>query len=77
MAIIHQPELFAWNQVEAASDLDRLQILLDALPDEELMQALEAERKGKRDDYPLRAVWNSILAGMVFVLASLEAIGIS
>lgn len=66
MAIIPQRDLFSWDQVDAASDLERLRVLLDALPDEDLMQVLEAERKGRRDDYPLRCVWNSVLAGIVF-----------
>ena len=66
MAIIHQPQLFSWNDVEAHSDLHRLRMVLEALPDEPLMRTLEAERKGRRDDYPLRAVWNSVLAGLVF-----------
>ena len=46
MAIIPQAELFSWDQVDAASDLQRLGLLLQALPDEPLMRALEAERKG-------------------------------
>lgn len=74
MAIIHQPGLFSWEQVEAASDLDRLRVLLEALPDEDLMRALEAERKGRRDEYPLRAVWNSMLAGIVFEHVSVESL---
>ena len=55
MAIIHQPQLFFWNHVEACSDVHRLRMVLEALPDESLMQTLEAERKGRRDEYPLRA----------------------
>jgi hypothetical protein len=74
MAIIHQPGLFSWDQVDAASDLDRLRRVLEALPDEPLMVALEAERKGKRDDYPLRAVWNSLIAGVVFGHVSIESL---
>jgi len=74
MAIIHQPGLFSWEQVEATSDLDRLRMLLEALPDEQLMRVLEAERKGRRDDYPLRAVWNSILAGIVFQHEGVESL---
>ncbi len=74
MAIIHQPGLFSWEQVEAASDLDRLRVLLEALPDEELMRALEDERKGRRDDYPLRAMWNSLLAGIVFQHNGIESL---
>lgn len=74
MAIIHQPGLFSWDEVEAASDLDRLRVLLEALPDEDLMRTLEAERKGRRDEYPLRAVWNSVLAGIVFQHVSVESL---
>ncbi len=74
MAIIHQMGLFSWNQVDAASDLDRLNLLLAALPDEDLMRAMEAERKGRRDDYPIRAMWNSILAGIVFQHDGVESL---
>lgn len=58
--------------VEASSDLDRLCMLLNALPDEPLMRALEAERKGRRDDYPIRPLWNSLSAGIVYQHQSIE-----
>jgi hypothetical protein len=74
MASIHQTELFSWEDVDAASDLDRLRVLLAALPDEDLMRTLEAERRGRRDDYPLRAVWNSVLAGIVFEHVSVQSL---
>lgn len=74
MAIIPQGELFSWEQIDAASDLDRLKMVLDVLPDEDLMRTLEAQRKRRRDDYPLRAVWNSVLAGIVFEHASIESL---
>jgi len=74
MAIIHQPDLFCWEHVDAASDLDRLRMLLEALPDEDLMRALETERKGRRDDYPLRALWNTVLAGIVFQHEGIESL---
>jgi len=74
MAVIPQPELFAWEQVDAASDMDRLRWVLEALPDEQLMLALELARKGRRDDYPIRAVWNSIIAGVVFDHAGVESL---
>lgn len=74
MAIIPQAELFSWEQVEASSDMDRLRMALEALPDEELMRALEDERKGRRDDYPIRAVWNSIVAGIVFEHENIESL---
>jgi len=74
MAIIPQPGLFSWEQVEASSDLDRLRMALQAMPDEELMCVLERARKGRRDDYPIRAVWNSVIAGIVFEHKSIESL---
>ena len=49
-------------------------MLLKYLPDEKLMKALEARRKRGRDDYPVRAVWNSILAGIVYQHQSIESL---
>lgn len=66
MAIIPQAYLLNWREIDAASDLDRLRLVLEAMPDEPLMRALEQERGNGRDDYPIRPVWNSILAGVVF-----------
>lgn len=74
MAIIPQPSVFDWSAVDAASDLDRLRLVLAAIPDEPLMLVLEAERGNGRDDYPIRATWNSILAGVVYQHASVEVL---
>ena len=82
MAIISQKNLFSWKEVEASSDLDlsavaqagRLSLVLEAIGDEGLMQILEKKRKGMRDDYPIRAVWNSILAGIVYQHGSIESL---
>lgn len=74
MAIIPQAYMFCWQDVEAASDLQRLEMVLSTIPDEPLMQALEAERNRRRDDYPIRAVWNSVLAGVVFQHESIESL---
>lgn len=51
-----------WEVVEQASDLERLGLLLNSLDDEALMQELERDRKGRRDDYPVRVCWNCVLA---------------
>lgn len=74
MAIIPQPSVFDWTDVDVASDLDRLRLVLDVIPDEPLMQVLESERGNGRDDYPVRATWNSILAGVVYQHASVQAL---
>lgn len=72
MATVPQRQLFCWNEIEELGDLHRLRLVLEALPDEALMTALERRRGRGRDDYPVRAVWNSILAGIVFQHMSVE-----
>ncbi len=74
MAIIAQTPLFAWDQVEALGDLERLRLVLDHLPDGPLMKRLEQRRGRGRDDYPVRAIWNSVLAGIVFQHPSIESL---
>lgn len=66
MAIIPQKSLFEWFEVENLGDLERLKLVLDNLPDEKLMRKLEDSRGTGRNDYPVRSMWNSLLAGIVF-----------
>jgi hypothetical protein len=72
MAIIPQKRLFGWEEIDELGDLERLRLVLEYLPDERLMEVLEKDRD--RDDYPVRAVWNSILAGIVFQHESVERV---
>lgn len=74
MAKIAQRELFAWEEIDHLGDLERLRLVLDYLPDEGLMRRLESERGKGRDDWPVRAVWNSILAGVVFQHATVASL---
>jgi len=66
MAIIIQPYLFSWNHVEARSDLDRFYLVRDNLPDGNIILSLEQRRGKGRDDFPNRAMWNGLIAGVVF-----------
>jgi hypothetical protein len=66
--------LFGWEDVEAKSDLERLRLVLDHLPDETVMRRLEEHRKWGRDDYPIRPVWNSVLAGIVYQHGSVDSL---
>ena len=66
MAIIPQMSLFDYREIESLGDLKRLRLVLEYLPDEKFMKHLEKERGNGRDDYPIRAMWNSILAGIIF-----------
>ena len=72
MAIIPQMKLFEWNEIQTLGDLERLRLVLEYMPDEELMRTLERNRGKGRDDYPIRAMWNSVLAGIVFQHESVE-----
>ena len=74
MAVIPNPSLFSWKDVDCASDLDRLRMVLEVIPDEDLMLAMEAARGKGRDDYPIRAVWNSVLSGVVFGHPHIESL---
>jgi hypothetical protein len=74
MARIAQQSLFRWQEIEELGDLERLHLLVDNLPDENLMRELERRRGSGRNDYPLRPVWNSFLAGQVFQHISIESL---
>jgi hypothetical protein len=66
MAIISQMKLFGWEEIEGLGDLKRLQLVLGYMPDEDLMKKMEKTRANGRDDYPIRAMWNSVIAAIVF-----------
>jgi len=74
LARIIQQKIFSWKDVEASGELERLKMVTEAIPDDKLMQVLEGERKGRRDDYPIRPAWNSVLAGVVYQHLSIESL---
>ena len=65
---------FSWRDVESLPDLDRLRLVLVVLPDEEIVAALEAGRGRGRNDYPVRAMWRALIAGIVFQHASIQSL---
>lgn len=72
MAIIPQISFNVWNKFDELGDLGRLRLVIEHMPDEELMRTLEIERYKGRDDYPVRTVWNTVLAGIVFQHRSIQ-----
>lgn len=74
MAIILHQHLFSWNDIDASSDLARLQLVLEHLPDEEIVQELESRRGNGRDTYPVRPTWNTLIAGIVFQHDTVESL---
>ncbi len=65
---------FSWRSVEGLPDLARLRVVLEVLPDEEVVAALEAGRGRGRNDYPVRAMWRALIAGIVFQHASMQSL---
>ena len=74
MAIIPQKSLFKWTDVENLGDLCRLQYVTENVPDEALMRKLEKKRGKGRDDFPVRAMWNSLMAMIVFQHGTVESL---
>jgi len=69
-----EPTLFSWQDVEATSDLDRFILVRDHLPDARIIQYLEEMRGKGRNDFPVRAMWNALIAGIVFQHQSIESL---
>ena len=71
---IHQSVLFNWDNVQNLPDLQRLKFVLDALPDEPVIELLEQSRGRGRNDYPVAAMWRLYIAGIVLQHASAESL---
>jgi hypothetical protein len=69
-----EPGLFSWQDVEARCDLDRFFLVRDHLPDTQIIHYLEVMRGQGRDDFPVQAMWNAVIAGIVFQHASVESL---
>ena len=65
-----QSVLFSWDDVERLPELRRLEFVLEQLPDADLVAALESRRGRGRGEYPVRAMWRALVAGVVFGHAS-------
>ena len=63
MSTVAQLRLFSWEEVDRSEPIALLERTLDGLPDELLLERLAGERKGKRDDYPVRCLWRAFVTG--------------
>lgn len=64
--IISQITFFDHNEIEILGDLERLVLALEGIEDENLMCMLEKRRGKGRNDYPVRVMWNLVIAMKVF-----------
>ena len=74
MNIIPQISLFGESENEELGDLERLKMVLEAIPDEKLIRALYKIRGKGRNDWPCEAMWNSFIASFLFEHATIEAL---
>jgi Transposase domain (DUF772) len=74
MAKVYQKSLFSWKDIDHIGDLERLKLVIEYLPDQKLVYVLQKQRGNGRDDYPIIAIWNSLLAGIVFQHKSIESL---
>lgn len=74
MAIISEQYLFSWKDCNELGDLERLKLTIDHIPDKKLISKFRTCRSNGRNDHPIQAMWNSILAGVVFEHKSAESL---
>ena len=61
MKIITQLSVFDYSEIEILGDLERCKLIIDNVPDEKIVNKLIEIRGKGRNEYPVIAVWNSIL----------------
>jgi hypothetical protein len=64
--------MFDYAELEVLGDLERLILVFDGINDEDFVHKLEIKRGHGRNDYPIRVIWNCILAMFVFSHESVE-----
>ena len=71
---ISQISIFDYTEIENLGDLEKLKLFLENVEDDELCETLEKERKNGRNDYPVRAMLNSIYAMKIFEHRGIESL---
>lgn len=75
MSYYAQGQLFSFSDFFSEDDDNhRLLLVLYVLDDDELIRKLESERKGRRNRYPVRCLWQSMIAGKVYGIATTNAL---
>jgi len=65
--------LFAWDALEDSPSLQSLRTLLQAVPDQALLESLRAARGKGRDDYPVEVLWGALLLAIALRHVSTDA----
>lgn len=72
MKIITQVSIFDYSEIEILGDLERCTLIINNVPDEKIVKKLKEIRGKGRNDYPIEAVWNSILIMPLLECSSVE-----
>jgi hypothetical protein len=73
MKIAVAKPLFAWDALEDSPSLQSLRLLLEAIPDETLLESLRQARGKGRDDYPVEVLWGTLLLAVALRHVSIDA----
>jgi len=75
LACVRQNFVFSWDEIDNnCPDMNRFVMVRDAMPDEKLIQTLRRMRGKGRNRYPVDAMWNTLIAGVVFEHRSIESL---
>ena len=75
MSYCDQGRLFTFEDFFAdGDDNHRLLLVLSVLEDDGLIGKLECQRKGRRDHYPVRMLWQSLVAAKVYGIATINGL---
>lgn len=75
MSYYAQGQLFSFSDFfSEGDDNHRLLLVLDVLDDDELIRKLGRERKGRRDRYPVRMLWQSLIAAKVYGISTVNGL---
>jgi hypothetical protein len=73
MHIAISKPLFAWDALEDSPSLKSIRILLQAIPDQALLESLRQARGKGRDDYPVEVLWGTLLLSIMLRHASTDS----
>ncbi len=65
--------LFAWDALEDSPSLQSLRVLLESVPDHELLDSLRAARGKGRDDYPVAVLWGTLVLALALRHVAIDA----
>jgi hypothetical protein len=73
MKIAITKPLFAWDALEDSPSLKSIRVLLEAIPDQPLLESLRQARGKGRDDYPVEVLWGALVLAIALRHVSTDA----